>query len=568
MAVFRKWISRYRRTYFMADLSIPFLNPGRCVLLLTDETLFVYDVGAKATRLLGSIPWTAKDFDTTVSDLIAREARGKSVLILNDMVEQHYRKERVPKISPLDKANVIKRKLHAAFPAFKIRAALPLKERVAPKKLRDGKDGVEGSLYLFAAVPPSDSFLRVLDASRRSMANIAGYTLLPVEAASMVHTLSARLAKQRNARKVPVWTIFVGQHHSGGLRQIVTKNGELALTRITPVIDSDQDAEVWASEVAQEFQSTLSYLTRFGYNPDDGLDVIVIAKPDAGELLENMIDVQCNFVPMTSVQAAHLLGLSIGRQEEPRYADPLHAAWIGKKNRFMLPMQSAEMDSIAKPRQAAKYISGALVAGLLYLFYMCGTSVMALTAAQSALDVAQDQKNQIDKVYEEELARKASAGIDIKKVQASLQVFDKDQAQSLDPVGLLSTISLSLQDLRVDKIVMGLSDITVPNEDPLLTDPQVVKMPSVTLMFSFPGTLEPQKGNAQMEALKARLSKALPEYDVSLVKTLADLSYTGKIENEVGVMAQKEVAQERYTAEVLIQKKLKVKAENEGNTGS
>lgn len=550
-------------------LSIPFLSSARCVLMLTDESLFVYDVTGTKARFVDGVAWSSKDFETKVSELISRETGGKSILILNDMVEQHYRKERVPKISPLDRGNIIKRKLGAAFPAFKVRAALALKEKIQPKKTRDGKEGVAGQLYLFAAVPPSDSFIKTLEASRRSMADLSGYALLPVEAGSMVHTLSARLAKQRSAKKVPVWSVFIGQHRSGGLRQIVTKNGELALTRITPVIDSDNDPEVWASEVAQEFQSTVSYLTRFGYNPEDGLDVIVIAKPSAGEVLENLIDVQCNFVPMTATQAAHLLGLSIGRQDDQRYADPLHAAWIGRKSSFTLPMQSVEVDSIAKPRKAAKVISLVLAVSLLYMLYSATTSSSALITAKSDLKIAIDQKSEIDKVYEAELARKASMGIDVKKIRASLEIYNKDRAESLDPLPLLKAVSDNLQTLRIDSFDMALNDETIPNPDPSIPEPIKTRLPSVTFLFSFPGDTKPMQGNGEMEKLTARIQKALPGYKVELTKKLADLSYTGQVESEAGLTAETRKPEEKYTAEIQI-KKLHVekKEGDEGNSGS
>ena len=550
----------------MSVSKIPLISPMRCVLLITDDSLHVYEMRSK-TKLLESLPWDTRDFEARLSRLISHDAGGKRVVIINDMVEQHYRKERVPKISPLDRANVIRRRLNAAFPSFKTRAALPLKEKIGVKKGRDGKDELEGSLYLFAALPHTESFLKTIEGVRRSAAVLSGYTMLPVEGAGMSYALSQKLAKQRSNKKVPVWTVFIGQHRGGGLRQIVTKNGELALTRITPVIDSDNDPDVWAADVAQEFQSTVSYLSRFGYNPEDGLDVIVICKPACGEILENLIDVPCNFVPMTAFQAGDLLGISIAYKEEPRYADILHAAWIGGKARFTLPMQAGEIDAIAKPRQAALAVSWGLALVLLYLLYAGALAFHAWSGSREELTLAEDDKTSVDRVYDQEMARKESLGFDVKQTRAALKFTDQVRAQSLDPLPILEVMSKNLNALRIDSVTMEVVSESIPNPDPAIPDQVTITLPRATFLFSFPGDTEPMAGNKAMEELTTRLATALPDYTVELSKKLADLSFTGEMESEAGLMADKRKAEERYDAEITITKK-KEALNNEGNTGS
>jgi hypothetical protein len=83
----------------------------------------------------------------------------------------------------------------------------------------------------------------------------------------------------------------MGQHRSGGLRQIVVKNGEIALTRMTPIAENDENSAAWVEDVVQEFKATMSYLSRFGYSPDEGLEVILIANPEPGELAGEKIEI-------------------------------------------------------------------------------------------------------------------------------------------------------------------------------------------------------------------------------------------------------------------------------------
>ncbi|MGB3215202.1 MAG: hypothetical protein WBC26_10595, partial [Alphaproteobacteria bacterium] len=177
-------------------MSLSFLAPSRTVLLITDDALLIFSVTARGVRLVDTVPWAVDNFEANVAAVVSKECGGKPVLILNDMVEQHYRKERIPKVSVMDKANVLQRKLMVAFPNYPVRAALPLKEKTGK-----GDKALPGSVYIFAAVPDTDPFKKTMGAARRSLAPIAGFCLLPVEAAGMVKILAKKLTKGKDKSK-------------------------------------------------------------------------------------------------------------------------------------------------------------------------------------------------------------------------------------------------------------------------------------------------------------------------------------------------------------------------------
>lgn len=106
-----------------------FLSSTRCVLILGDDGLQVFNVGRLSARFVDFVPWDTVEFENSVRDLIVHQCKRKPVVILNDMVEQHYRKERIPNVGVMDRANVLKRRLGIAFPNYKIRAALKLDEK-------------------------------------------------------------------------------------------------------------------------------------------------------------------------------------------------------------------------------------------------------------------------------------------------------------------------------------------------------------------------------------------------------------------------------------------------------
>lgn len=525
------------------------LSPSRCVLLLTDEGLSVYVPGSKA-QLLDTIPWQTEGFEESVSDLIRRKCRGKSVLILNDMVEQHYRKERIPQVGPLDRANVIRRRVSAAFPSYPIRSAIKLKEK-APA--RDGQRA--GDVYLLAAVPLSDNVRKTLAAVRKSYAAIAGFALLPVESAGLVQALSKKLTKA--AEKPAVWSIFVGQHQNGGLRQIVTKNGELALTRMTPIVDSDIDHELWSSEVANELKGTMSYLSRFGFDTSDGLDVTVIANNSVADVVASKIDFDCNLSVLTSAEVADLLGLKIGHQEEMRYADPLHVSWAGRKASLSMPLQAVQIDSISGPARMALAASVILALGCSYFGYEAFKSVSAWRSNAERLSETEQHLVQVRAEHEKEIARKNAAGIDFLLIENSTGVYEKLEKRAMKPLGLFDMIGKSLgADIHLTSLsVRPVENITslspVSGGVPAPQDDRP-KQYEVVLRIIFPAELAPEKGVEKIEEIERRLKSNLPRHDVSIVKQVADLSYTGNFVGEASNKDGQAEGKEDYEAQIMI----------------
>lgn len=531
-------------------------SPSRCVLLLSDEGLSVYDAASSRTQLLDTIPWNTQDFEEAVTEVITKKCRGKSVLIFNDMVEQHYRKERVPKVSPLDKANVIKRRVSAAFPSYPIRSAIKLKER-APA--RDGQ-GLGGDIYLLAAVPLSENVRKTLNAVQKSYASIVGFSLLPVESASMVHALSKKLAKV--TEKAATWTVFVGQHQSGGLRQIVTKNGELALTRMTPIVDSDIDHELWSAEVAGEIKGTMSYLSRFGFDASDGLDVVVIANNSVADKVASKIDFDCNLSVLTAIEAANLLGLKIGRQEDQRYADPLHVAWAGRKAKLTLPLSAPQLDKIAGPAKVATAATIILLAACGYYGYQVFTEASEWTQNASNLSAAEQSLALVKQSHAEEVAKKAAVGVDFLLIENSTKVYQKLDTLAMKPLPVLDAIGRALgPDIHIMSmdIKPTVTSVLATPEQPPAADPAAADTPAkpteyeLVIKIVFPAELAPEKGVQKIDELQKRLQASLPDHAVSIIKQVADLSYTGNFVGEATSNTEKSNGEKKdYEAQILI----------------
>jgi hypothetical protein len=511
------------------------LGSSKTVLLISDEFLYIFSSGFKGMELIESVPWGAENFEENVSKIISKDCGGKSVVILNDMVEQYYRKERVPKVNVMDKKNVVNRKLNVAFPNYPIKAAFPLKEKI-PKtdKLP------AASVYIFAAAPQTEQYKKAMSASKKSMASVIGYGLLPVEASGMVKALATKLAVR--AKPKSKWSVFIGQHQHGGLRQVVIKDGELALTRMTPIVDTDSDAEIWASDVNQEFQATLSYMSRFGFTQEDGLDIIVVSNPAAGEAFARMVEVEANIHTMTASQVARKLGLVISSYVDQRYSDIIHATWVAKKSGLVLPMSAQEISSISNPRKIATAASVILIGGAGYFGYEAFNQLGVHQALDSDLRSARSRVAVLNADYSAEVAKKEALGFDVRLMQSSIELFDDLEKINIKPVQLFGGIGRSLgRDLRIDSVIVekvaaqpvqqssqrrptgGRNQADIDSRQEL----QIAYQARIQL--TFPKTIDIDKGNQEIDALRARLLETLPNHEVIVDKYLKDTQYVDEL---------------------------------------
>jgi hypothetical protein len=326
------------------------------------------------------------------------EHRSAPLSILMDAFEQMFREEIVPRVGPLDQAKVVSRHLHMAFPGNNLQAALP-----------HGQDPKGNRFYLFASVPPTDQvkgWLEVLDKAGRPP---AGIHMLPLESLDMLAVLTPRQAGP-GVR----WRMLFSFNMTGGLRQIVAKQARIMLTRLTPPPPADSDITP-ADIVVRDYQQTLAYVKRMGYQRGDRLDLVILAGGPLAEALRER-DWEAHSLTILSPSAAgEPLGLGrVGESESP-YADVLHAAFLGAKAKPTLSLRWAQAPSIDLRRQVIRFAPAAAVAACLALGGAIGSNLLdqwdtgdliareriGLTQAQGALAAAQDDLTGLEASPEE-----------------------------------------------------------------------------------------------------------------------------------------------------------------------
>ncbi len=494
------------------------------VLMMSDELAAVYSVVRGKYKLVGDVQWNDPDVVPILSELLKDKAKGKPVKILYDMVEQYYRREIVPKVAIFDQQHVIDRRLTAAFPNYPMRRAFPLKDHRKSKTSEAEKvQNVSGKPYLFSALPQNDLIANVVDAVRTSMTRVQGIYLLPIESVSMIQKLSAYLNK--GDIDPDRWIVFMTQQHGGGLRQIVVRNGELSLTRLTTIMETTTEHATWASQVAQEFTATMGYISRFGFNADSQLEVIVLGHPEGVDNLRSLIKAN-SFFGMTVNEALGAVRLSGSTSDHPYFADVLYVAWLSHLMRSSYAFQTPELTRISRTRLGSLILATTMVLGAMGGMIYFGQELWNM---KEQLDNVSLQTSRLEKVESQRkqlLATIETSQLNIKLVQGSVSVFNSLEKNKLDLVDFTQKMREALtSDFALDKVSVSLLKAQQTSNDPLSVATIETQLLLAQLDVSFPGTMAPEDANKMVSDFRTRLAQSFTDYDVVITQSPKDLTY-------------------------------------------
>jgi hypothetical protein len=375
-----------------------------------------------------------------------RESR-KPVRVLVDILEQSYRKETLPPVSALDRGKLIQRRLDFAFPNVESRAALRLAAATAA-------EGGGRHHYLFAALPRSKEWTEWEQFINASGAKVASVSLLPVEAVSLVNRiwLSMDIPRDEGVEAAP-WTLFVARQRTGGFRQIVTRDGELALTRLTPNIADAGDAKAVALEIAAEIEASLGYLKRLGYLPGHGLDIIVIGEEPLARALSHLTLPARHLRVISAVEAGRRLGLGEVTLSDSGEADLLLLAGFAKRRKPKLDLRSDSWRKAAAGRSLmgwawASQALALLAVAVFALLVMWHKGAVEADTERIKRD-ALDYNSRYDQMQADAGPLPAGPGV-------MLGAFDADSrlaARAGLPDGVLDAVRLALgSDIALDEL--------------------------------------------------------------------------------------------------------------------
>ena len=391
--------------------------------------------------------WTVPSVDAeslgTISEALDKRRR-TSLTVLFDILEQSYRREAIPPVNRMDRAKVLNRRLNIAYPAIDIKAALALNETT----------GARGDLvYLLVALPSSELLDRWV-AFLHAVANpIDRLGLLPIESTGLATALS-RAAREADA-ELGEWTLLISRERTGGFRQIVVRREKLAMTRLTPGPTGPADAGQIAATIEQETNSTLGYLTRLGYTPADGLDVVVLGPESMRDAIGASSVPVRSMALLTPAEAGDLLGFAGAGDADEEFADLVHAAWAASQRKPTLQMAAPALGRRqVQIESTRRWVTVGLSAMAVLLATYCGYLGYELWTARDEVALGERIHNQVRAQFDVLKRKIAEYPEQPRMVTTALVLYDNLNAVSLDPVPNLAAIEESLgPDLRLRSLV-------------------------------------------------------------------------------------------------------------------
>lgn len=519
------------------------IGGGKRVLMMGSEGIVLYGPsGSSGVERQIALSWDLPNFDQQLVKALKERGQGKSVVVLFDGADQTYRKEdNIPKLGAMDRSRFVRRKLELAFPNYPIRASLEIK----PLKIK-GKRNTTLPSYLFVAIPDTDQVDRVGDALLESGAPVAGCGLLPAESAGLVSEVAKR-AFAHEPGKESRWCVLIGQHETGGLRQIVVKDGNLALTRLTPPTEAGISGPGWTEEVTREFRATLTYISRLGYAPDDGLDVVVICDNIERQFFDaKAIGVE-NFRCVTVIDALKMIDSKSFGLEKNNFADALHAAWNGRKNGFRLPLRVPSVHRIMAPRLIARLGGAVMVLSALGLLYFSFSSISDYSETQATIELKQNQKGMLAREYTD--ASKIFDALPVKPdvVKGALGV-KRTLEQNTAPIApFLHQLRTALgEDIYLTSITyehtpgptlpLNESSSDSKKAPPKLKPAELASHGDIKVDFKFslPNNMPLEQKVIRAEDLEKTLRQLFPGYSVRILTQFGRVTKEGGFEGKVG----------------------------------
>ena len=346
--------------------------PARFVLAIGNEGGVLLDLAGGRIRER----WQVAGHDDAALAVLAAAlaaAPRRPLLVVGDLLEQSYRREAVPRLNPVDRGKVLRRRLERAFADAPLTAAL---------RLADDPQAERSQSYLLIGVPPAPDWQRWLGFLRAIDNPVTALTLLPVEATDLATRLARALTPAERAPND--WAVLIARQHTGGFRQVIVQRGELVLTRLTPSLSPDATAAETVAEIRQELKATLGYMTRLGYRAGSSLDLVVLcAEPLHDELRAIATPPGQRFV-LTAAAAARALGIDALDDLADADGALLSALWLGRKRHAAVQLLPADLRARQRRGQALRLATAGLAASALGLL-----SYSALSAA-SALKIEQE----------------------------------------------------------------------------------------------------------------------------------------------------------------------------------
>lgn len=443
------------------------------------------------------------------------------IFIIIDSMDQSFIQQSLPPISPLGVKKLIKRRLERDLGADVIKGYVLLERDSAGR--RDWN-------FLMVSLENSPNLNLWFEFIDRVDNRVSGIYLLSVEAENIIRSIDLAIGLPQRSKKnqnVSRWKFFVSHNKVGGFRQVILKDDRIIFTRLTQPV-GDANAEVVAGNIEQEMASTVEYMKRLSFSPQQGLDIYIIASAEINKAMDLSRIISTNIYKFTPFEVSEILGITGAAQPSDQFGDVIMSAYIACSRIHRLVLSLPKTLKVNKLYDLVRYqrtFVGLAVLGMLSYGGMLGLGLMQ---KYSEIENLEQKKVIQQRKLDEINAEIKKSGIDIQKVGDTVALYQQLVSESASPLEFLT---------RLRKTILAAVIIReVTWQGGALADPaaNVTATPeNVLLLLRFPeisGTDEAFKAVAKKILRDVRAE--FPEYEVVYTKlpdALSKKSEAGEI---------------------------------------
>lgn len=411
-----------------------------------DNVVLVHVVDGKVGNAWLSSPDSAMAQEE-LGEALAKDPKAK-ISILIDTLDQSFKDEELPRVGILDRRKLLARHISMAFPGANLRGAR-LVQQASKKTLTyemasvplDGR--IPGWLDFVQSLPHEKGTIHVIAAENVDMLAMLAPKDIPAE-------------EGKNH-----WRHLIGVNVTGGLRQIIEKNGRLCLTRLTQAPPSDTPPADFADMIARDFKATITYIRRLGYQVGESLDLVVLTTSENKAVLEDMTwDGARSVSVYTPYEAGALLGLGAIGREDQAYCDVLHAAWFAHKRKPVLPLtRTVAMGDVKDDIRELAYLISPYAAAVLVAGFLgwAGWTAYELNEANGHNDLLQSQLTQLQTTLSRQQSEVGGLPYTAAQVRNVVAVADALEAGRIDIAPILTRVAPALES---DAIILRMAFTT------------------------------------------------------------------------------------------------------------
>lgn len=437
-----------------------------------DGAILIYMIGkvVKSRNFIANAtPDNLKEFEK-----VLEKDKTAPLYMIIDSMDQNFIQQSLPPISTLGVKKLIKRRLDRDLGADAIKGYVLLE--------RD-KDGRRDWNFLMVSLENSPNLNLWFDFAERIDNRLVGIYLLSVETENIIKNIDFAIGvpkKTKTSSPDSRWKFFVTHNKVGGFRQVVLRDERIIFTRLTQPV-GDMTADVIAGNIEQEMRSTIEYIKRLSFNPQQGLDIYIIASAEINESLDLSAMPARKVQKFTPFEISSLLGITGAAQATDQFGDVVLTSCIASSKFHRLRLTVPKAEKVNNLYNLINYERTATGIMVLVMLGYGGVNGLELMQKYSEIENLGQKKSIQQRRLEQIDAEVKKSGIDVKKISDTIALYKQVTDESRSPLSLLARLRAAIiGSVVVREIVWDGGNVAVPPA------PDGTKEESVSLVLLFP----------------------------------------------------------------------------------